>query len=93
MAFLFQGKGDVMKHNYFVRSVIHVRKKFNKVFGSQPVNNIEERQAAILAISWLGVLRNKIQHVKDSLKRKELIVEFNSCLAVVNNFFQQKERS
>ena len=80
-----------MKINLFTKKLHRIQEQFNEVFGNHTTNNIDERQTVILAITWLRVLWKKISASKDSVKRKELIAEFNSRLAAVNNFFNKKE--
>ena len=80
-----------MKINLFTKKLHRIQKQFNEIFGNHTTNNIDERQTVILAITWLRVLWKKISASKDSMKRKELIAEFNSRLAAVNNFLNKKE--
>ena len=90
MAFRFMG-GAQVEINLFTKKLHRIQEQFNEVFGDHTTNNIDERQTVILAICWLGVLWKKISANKDSVKRKDLIAEFNSRLTVVNNFFNKKE--
>jgi len=78
-----------MKIDFFEKEVAKVRERFNQIFGTQTVCNIEERQAVIMAICWLGVLRMRI---KNNAENTELAREFIKYRNQLNNYFNHKER-
>ena len=78
-----------MKIDFFERKVKKTQERFNQVFGTQTVCNIEERQTVIMAICWLSVLNKRI---KGNAENAELVREFMECRNKLNKHFNQKER-
>ena len=78
-----------MKIDFFEKEVKKARKRFNELYGTQTVCNIEERQTLILAVCRLGVLSMRS---KSNAENKELLKEFINNRNKLNQYFNQKER-
>ena len=78
-----------MKIDFYQKEVKKAQQRFNQIFGTQVVCNIEERQLVIMAICWLGVLNIKI---KENAESAELVREFTKYRNIINKYFNHKER-
>ena len=80
-----------MSINYFEVELYKVQKRFNEIFGDLIVCNLKMRQALILAISWLGVLKNKIDTGKNKEVTRENIGKFVTHRNRINKIFDRIE--
>lgn len=81
-----------MAVNFFEKEVRRFRERFNRIFGSQVVCNLEVRQTAIMSLAWLGLLAEKIINSREKEKAREVIKEFYDIRESLNRSFDLIER-
>ena len=81
-----------MPVNFFEKEVRRFRERFNRIFGSQIVCNMEARQTAIMSLAWLGLLAEKIISAKEKEKARDVIREFYDIRGSLNRSFDLIER-
>ncbi len=78
-----------MTINFFKKELDKLRTRFNETFGETQTCNLKLRQAALVAIIWLGVSEKRINEAPvKNLVRKE-IKEFIRARDVLNNLFNR----
>ena len=78
-----------MNSRFLERELVNFQKKFNQTFGNRIVHNIKARQAALLAVLHLGVLKEKINKEQNNDKKKKLMTDFVRKRNILNRFFQE----
>ena len=80
-----------MPVDFFAKELGKAQNRFNTILGNLSVFNIKTRQSLIIAICWMGVLKNKINTVKDKELARDNIRKFVKYRNLVNNVFNQIE--
>jgi hypothetical protein len=80
-----------MSVDFFESELKKARNRFNSIFGNLVVCNLKVRQMLILAITWMGVLKRKIDNAKDKEAVREEIKKFVKYRDLVNNVFNKIE--
>ena len=80
-----------MPVDFFGRELEKAQDRFNSVFGGSVVCDLQVRQALILTISWMGVLRRRIGEAESKNAAKDKIRKFVRLNSRVNTFFNRIE--
>ena len=80
-----------MPVNFFEKELGKVRSRFNMILGESIVCDLKVRQTLILAICWMGVLKQKIDKPKDKEVVRDEIKKFVRYRDLVNIIFDKLE--
>ena len=80
-----------MSVDFFESELGKARNRFNNVFGELIVCDLKVRQALILAICWMGVLKRKIDSEKDKETVRSEIKKFVKYRDLVNTVLNRVE--
>lgn len=80
-----------MAIDFFEKEVAKVQSRFNQTFGQAIVIKLERRYEAILTITHLGRLANKIRKGKP-MNSKMKVKEFMRCKAALYSMFNKLEK-
>jgi len=77
--------------DFFEKEVEKLRIRFNKVYGTSPVFDIQSRNATIMTICRAGMLVHKIRKTSDANQIGTMSREFYKVRKGLNRFFDQME--
>lgn len=78
-----------MVTKFFKKELLKLQANFNTAFGESPTCDLKIREAALVAIIWLGLYEKRISQAKDTDSVRHQIKEFVHAGDVLNGLFDR----